>query len=138
MTLARRRLAVRTAPLQRQTGIPYASILRDHALSYMLAGIFSINDFAQHAVFKGGTALRKCYYSAYRYSEDLDFSSRALHTWTARQMTELLEAACVAAQALAETIEAPYTFTSRIEPHRIDRSGTQHHFRITVTFPTGA
>jgi predicted nucleotidyltransferase component of viral defense system len=26
-------------------------------------------------VFKGGTALRRCYFRGYRYSEDLDFSA---------------------------------------------------------------
>lgn len=136
--MRRRRFAVRIAAMQRRSGIPHASVLRDHALSYMLAGIFSIDDFVEHVVFKGGTALRKCYFSVYRYSEDLDFSSRDRHTWTTRQMTVLLGAACAAAQELAQTIEAPYTFTSRVERHRVDRSGTQHNFRISVDFPTGA
>ena len=68
----RRRFGVRLAEIQRRTGIPYDSVLRDHALSYMLAGIASIEGFEKHVVFKGGTALRKCYFAEYRYSEDLD------------------------------------------------------------------
>ena len=104
----------------------------------MLAGIASIDDLAKHVVFKGGAALRKCYFAEYRYSEDLDFSTRDLHTWTGAEMTALLDAACAAAQRLAEEVEAPYTFTPRAERHRDDRSGTQHNLRIAVNCPPGA
>lgn len=134
----RRRLSVRVAEIQRRTGVPHDSVLRDHALSYLLAGLASSADFAEHAVFKGGTALRKCYFADYRYSEDLDFSTRDLHTWMSDEMSELLEAACAVAQQRAEEVEAPYKFTAQLERHRDDRSGTQHNFRMTVDFPTGA
>jgi predicted nucleotidyltransferase component of viral defense system len=80
---------VRIAQIQKQTSLPYESVLRDHALSYMLAGISSLPDLAGHILFKGGTALRKCYFPGYRYSEDLDFSSRDLHVWTAGQISDL-------------------------------------------------
>ena len=104
----------------------------------MLAGIAAIPELTERAVFKGGTALRKCYFAGYRYSEDLDFSSRDLHVWTTREMNALLEAACAAAGLLAEAVEAPYTFTPRLERHRGDCSQNQHDFRITVEYPTGA
>jgi hypothetical protein len=91
----RRRFGVRLAEIQRRTGIPHDSVLRDHALSYMLAGIASIDGLTKYVVFKGGTALRKCYFAEYRYSEDLDFSTRNLHTWTSAEMTALLAGACV-------------------------------------------
>lgn len=133
-----RRLGVRIAEVQRRTGVPYDSVLRDHALSYMLAGIFTVDDFVRHVVFKGGTALRKCYFTDYRYSEDLDFSTRNLHTWTPSELADLIGVACVAAQQLAEDIEAPYAFTASAERHRIDRGDTQHNLRVTVAFPTGA
>jgi predicted nucleotidyltransferase component of viral defense system len=138
ITPRRKRLAVRLAEIERRTGVPHESVLRDHALSYMLAGISAIPELAEQIVFKGGTALRKCYFAGYRYSEDLDFSSRDLRVWTAAEMTALLEAACGAARALAETIEAPYAFSPRLERHRIDRTNVQHNFRITVEYPTGA
>ncbi len=134
----RRRFGVRLAEIARRTGIPHDSVLRDHALGYMLAGIASIDGLAKHVVFKGGTALRKCYFAEYRYSEDLDFSTRDLYTWTSAEMTALLDSACAAAQRLAEEVEAPYKFTPRMERHRDDRSGTQHNLRIAVNFPTGA
>jgi predicted nucleotidyltransferase component of viral defense system len=133
-----RRFAVRIAEIQRRTGIPHESVLRDHALSYMLAGIFSVEQLGTRLIFKGGTALRKCYFADYRYSEDLDFSTRDLHAWTTDELTQLLTAACAAAEELAEQIEAPYKFSPRAETHREDRTDTQHNFRIGVEFPTGA
>jgi hypothetical protein len=69
--------------------MPHESVLRDHALSYLLAGIAAVPELAQGVVFKGGTALRKCYFAGYRYSEDLDFSSRDLRDWTTSAMTAL-------------------------------------------------
>jgi predicted nucleotidyltransferase component of viral defense system len=126
------------AEIQRRTGLPHESVLRDHALSYTLAGIAAVPELRERGVFKGGTALRKCYFAGSRYSEDLDFSSRDLHAWTTHEMTALLEAACRAAGLLAETVEAPYTFTPRPAQHRHDRSRSQHNFRIAVEYPTGA
>jgi predicted nucleotidyltransferase component of viral defense system len=129
---------VRLAEIVRRTGVPHESVLRDHALSYMLAGIAAVPELADGIVFKGGTALRKCYFRGYRYSEDLDFSSRDLRVWTNREMTALLQSACEAARSLAEKVEAPYTFTPRQMRHRDDRSRSQHDFRISVDYPTGA
>ena len=123
----RRRFGVRMAEIARQTGVPHDSVLRDHALSYVLAGIADTAPLIRYAVFKGGTSLRKCYFAGYRYSEDLDFSTRDLHAWTSREISELLADACEAAQARAEEIEAPYTFEARKERHREDRP-SQHDF----------
>lgn len=124
--------------MRRQLGFPHDSLLRDHALSYMLAGIAAVPDLAGRVVLKGGTSLRKCYFRGYRLSGDLDFSSRDLSTWSPRELTAALEAACSAARNLAEDIEAPYTFVPRYERHREDRSDIQHNVRISVEYPTGA
>lgn len=45
-------------------------------MSWILAGIDQLAELRESIVFKGGTALRKCYFQEYRYSEDLDFSAR--------------------------------------------------------------
>ena len=50
---------------------------RDHLLSWVLAGISQISELRQTLVFKVGTALKKCYFGDYRFSEDLDFSCLA-------------------------------------------------------------
>ncbi len=63
----RRRLGIRLAEIERRTGVPHESVVRDDALSYMVAGIAAVPELAERAVFKGGTALRKCYFAGYRY-----------------------------------------------------------------------
>jgi predicted nucleotidyltransferase component of viral defense system len=49
---------------------------RDYLLSWLLAGIAEVKPLRETLVFKGGTALKKCYFGEYRFSVDLDFSSR--------------------------------------------------------------
>ena len=41
-----RRFGVRIAEIQRRTGVPHTSVLRDHALSYLLAGIAAVEELA--------------------------------------------------------------------------------------------
>lgn len=54
---------------------PYI-IERDYALSYLLAAIAATDGLRENLVLKGGTALRKLYFADYRFSEDLDYSTR--------------------------------------------------------------
>jgi predicted nucleotidyltransferase component of viral defense system len=54
-------------------GVPAATVERDYVLSHVLAAIADCEQ-AERIVFKGGTALRLCYFEDYRYSADLDFS----------------------------------------------------------------
>ena len=53
--------------------IPEAVIERDYCLSWFLFGLAK-SAFKKTLIFKGGTALRRCHYEDYRFSEDLDFS----------------------------------------------------------------
>ena len=46
---------------------------RDYCLSWFLVGL-SENPLRTRLFFKGGTALKKCYFPDYRFSEDLDFT----------------------------------------------------------------
>jgi len=46
---------------------------KDYVLGWVLAGI-AAEPALRAWVFKGGTALRKCYFETYRFSEDLDFT----------------------------------------------------------------
>lgn len=50
------------------------AILKDCALSYLLPGIQGVPELDRTLAFKGGTALRKCFFQGYRFSEDLDFT----------------------------------------------------------------
>jgi len=49
---------------------------KDHALGWLLWGIYQHEKTKDDWVFKGGTCLKKCYFETYRFSEDLDFSFR--------------------------------------------------------------
>jgi len=47
---------------------------KDWVLGHFLNAMYSFDDVRQNFVFKGGTALKKCYFPDYRFSEDLDFT----------------------------------------------------------------
>jgi predicted nucleotidyltransferase component of viral defense system len=53
--------------------IPESVLERDYCLSWFLAGL-SQSPLRDRLIFKGGTALKKCYFPDYRFSEDLDFT----------------------------------------------------------------
>ncbi len=53
--------------------IPEAVLERDYCLAWFLAGL-SRSPLHDDLVFKGGTALKRCYFGDYRFSEDLDFT----------------------------------------------------------------
>ena len=53
--------------------IPDQTIELDYALGWFLSEL-SQNSLGSHLAFKGGTALRRCYFGEYRFSEDLDFT----------------------------------------------------------------
>jgi len=53
--------------------IPEAVLERDYCLSWFLVGL-SRSPLQGLLAFKGGTALKKCYFGDYRFSEDLDFT----------------------------------------------------------------
>jgi len=52
-------------------------IEKDYVLSKVLMALSQIGLFNQHLLFKGGTALKKFYYPEWRFSEDLDFTSKS-------------------------------------------------------------
>jgi hypothetical protein len=53
--------------------IPERVLERDYCLSWFLVGL-SCTPLRERLLFKGGTALKKCYFPDYRFSEDLDFT----------------------------------------------------------------
>ncbi len=54
-------------------GVSAPNVERDYVLTHVLATLSGRDEEGQF-VFKGGTALRLCYFGDYRYSADLDFS----------------------------------------------------------------
>lgn len=63
----------RLEKVRKDSGVAWNAIERDYVLSWILAGISRVPSLKDTLVFKGGTALRKCYFGDYRFSEDLDF-----------------------------------------------------------------
>ncbi len=53
--------------------IPESVIERDYVLAWLLTGLAN-HPLRELLVFKGGTALRRCWINHYRFSEDLDFT----------------------------------------------------------------
>ncbi len=53
--------------------IPEAVLERDYCLAWFLVGL-SRTKLRERLAFKGGTALKRCYFGDYRFSEDLDFT----------------------------------------------------------------
>lgn len=73
--IPQRNLSLLSNRLARAGGrrIPEAVLERDYCLSWFLVGL-SGSPLRERLLFKGGTALKKCYFPDYRFSEDLDFT----------------------------------------------------------------
>jgi predicted nucleotidyltransferase component of viral defense system len=56
-----------------EDGLPAPTVERDYVLAHALTAIAE-RDTEQRLAFKGGTSLRLCHFTDYRYSADLDFS----------------------------------------------------------------
>src|ERR1017187_9433248 len=53
--------------------IPESVLERDYCLAWLLSSLAGSN-LRSKLAFKGGTALKRCYFGDYRFSEDLDFT----------------------------------------------------------------
>jgi predicted nucleotidyltransferase component of viral defense system len=84
-------------------------------------------------VFKGGTALKKCYFGNYRFSEDLDFSGlEGLPTGEAMERAVL--EACGAASNLLDEY-APVVIACERYTEKDPHPGGQEAFTIRARFP---
>src|ERR1700676_3004483 len=73
--IPQRNLALLSNRLARNGGrrIPEAVLERDYCLAWFLIAL-SRTPLRERLAFKGGTALKRCYFGDYRFSEDLDFT----------------------------------------------------------------
>lgn len=58
-----------------QWEVPSDIVDKDWVLGHFLLAFYQVDDHRNKLIFKGGTCLRKCRFSEYRFSEDLDFTS---------------------------------------------------------------
>jgi len=68
--------------------IPENILERDYCIAWFLVGL-SRSPLRNKLAFKGGTALRRCHFSEYRFSEDLDFT--LLQSLSFEELKEELE-----------------------------------------------
>jgi uncharacterized protein len=66
-------LANRLFKEHRGRRVPEVVLERDYCLAWFLVGV-SQSQLRDLLIFKGGTALKRCYFGDYRFSEDLDFT----------------------------------------------------------------
>ena len=73
--IPQRNLSLLSNRLAREGGrrIVEAILERDYCLAWFLVGL-SRSPLREQLLFKGGTALKRCYFGDYRFSEDLDFT----------------------------------------------------------------
>ena len=76
--IPQRSISLLSNRLAREGGrrIPEAVLERDYCLAWFLVGL-SRSDLRGSLAFKGGTAIKRCYFGDYRFSEDLDFTLTA-------------------------------------------------------------
>lgn len=128
-----RPLRTRLLEARGRLGIPWEVLERDYLLSWVLAGISEVPVLQDTLVFKGGTALRKCYFGDYRFSEDLDFSALE-EVPSGVEMERLVNEACeVTVQLLDEY--APVEISSERYTEREPHPGGQEAFTIRARFP---
>jgi hypothetical protein len=107
-------------------------IEKDYALSYILLGISNHPILSNFLVFKGGTALKKCYFGDYRFSEDLDFS--AINDYENKSFEKpLAEAILISKNYLYEY--GPFDIQLRRKPERAPHPAGQEAFLLSVAFP---
>ena len=106
---------------------------RDYLLSWILAGISQVDALRHTLAFKGGTALKKCYFGEYRFSEDLDFSGlEGVPTGPAMECA--VQKACDATQRLLDEY-APVEITCERYTERDPHPGGQEAFTIRARLP---
>src|SRR5689334_6702048 len=126
-------LRLRLEEARARLGIPWEILERDYLLSWVLAGISQVETLRDTLVFKGGTALKKCFFGDYRFSEDLDFSTLG-NPPTGEAMEAAIRRSCeIAASLLNEyaPVEILCERYTEKEPH----PAGQEAFTIRARFP---
>lgn len=109
-------------------GVPERTVEKDYAIHWIMLGL-ATTPLQRRLAFKGGTALRICYFNGYRYSEDIDLT--ALNAVT---RDETFQAFAQASEWIRRE--------SAIQIGVITDSFVQHtdgfSFEVTYTGPLGA
>jgi predicted nucleotidyltransferase component of viral defense system len=112
---------------------PWEIIERDYLLSWILAAIGRSEALSPVLAFKGGTALKKCFFGDYRFSEDLDFSALP-EAPQGEAMEGAMRACCRSAGVMLDEyapVEIVCERYTEAQPH----PGEQEAFTIRCRFP---
>lgn len=126
-------LRIRLQEARKRLGLPWEVLERDYLLSWILAGIAQVESLRETLVFKGGTALKKCYFGDYRFSEDLDFSGLE-GVPTGDVMERAVREACDAAATLLDEY-APVEIACERYTEKAPHPGGQETFVIHARLP---
>ena len=128
-----RPLRTRLQEARQRLGIPWEVLERDYLLSWILAGVSQVQMLNDTLVFKGGTALKKCYFGDYRFSEDLDFSGLE-GVPKGNAMERLVKEACESAVGLLDEY-APVEIVCERYTEREAHPAGQEAFTIRGRLP---
>ena len=126
-------LRTRLLEARKRLGLPWEVLERDYLLSWILAGIGQTEALKETLVFKGGTALKKCYFGDYRFSEDLDFSAVGSFP-TDEAMKSAMEETCARAVKLVDPY-APVEISCERYTERDPHPGGQEAFTVRARLP---
>ena len=115
-----------------KTKVQQYIVEKDYALSYLLAAIDSTDGLGDNMVLKGGTALKKLYFADYRFSEDLDYSTRVMKP--IKQIDSLME---TIVHSMGEMLNERGPFQVALEPLLLKQPhpGDQKAYLVRVQFP---
>lgn len=118
---------------RRDTGLSWEIIEKDYILSWILAGIAANVKLQNELIFKGGTALKKCYFGNYRFSEDLDFTAKK-DIVKGDLLEKEIKKSCEIATSLVQKFSP---LELKVERYREKEShpGAQEAFNIRGKFP---
>lgn len=125
MNLLRKRIR----DMRTSTGIGWEIVEQDYVLSWVLFGIANVERLQTTLVFKGGTALKKCYFGNYRFSQDLDFSIQGNNP-TGEELLMLVREACLLASNRVEDVDFKCERYAVKEPHPEQQEAFVIHARL--------
>ncbi len=116
----------------RQKHVQQTIVEKDYALSYLLAAIAQTDGPGENLVLKGGTALRKLYFKDYRFSEDLDYSTRVIGP--VEKLDSLMEAVV---HSMSEMLNERGPFQVAVEPLMLKQPhpNDQKAYLVWVQYP---
>jgi len=126
-------LRTRLEEARKRLGTPWEVLERDYLLSWILAGISQVGSLRDALVFKGGSALKKCWFGDYRFSEDLDFSGTG-DVPAGKAMESAMQEVCRAAARLLDEY-APVEIVCERYTERDPHPGGQEAFSVRARLP---